>query len=161
MIFLVALNSGKKLLLPQLGLEWGKWKPIGIPPAPRVFGLFSFLGCGLGFTFRKSLGEPSIFSLGSSLCTVGNLPRGSIHHATSLPFPPYLILNSFNISPESDVDNSPMWPNVPMSMIPSDSFMWEIWKQLHLESSKIFPVLANSAEILICLSNQGWAKKGD
>ena len=26
------------------------------PAAPRVFGLWSGLGCGLGFAFRKSLG---------------------------------------------------------------------------------------------------------
>ena len=29
--------------------------------APRVFGLWSGLGCGLGFAFGKSLGGPSIF----------------------------------------------------------------------------------------------------
>ena len=44
------------------------------PAAPRVFGLWSGLGCGLGFAFRKSLGGPSIFSLGSTLCTLGKLP---------------------------------------------------------------------------------------
>ena len=54
---------------------------------PQVFGLWSGLGCGLGYAFRKSLGGPSIFSLGSTLSTLGKLPRGSIHHATSLPFP--------------------------------------------------------------------------
>ena len=52
-----------------------------------VFGLWSGLGYGLGFAFRKFLGLPSIFSLGSTLSTLGNLPRGSIHHATSLAFP--------------------------------------------------------------------------
>ena len=51
------------------------------------FGLRSGLGCGLGFTFRKSLWGPSIFSLGSTLSTLGKLPRGSIHHATSSAFP--------------------------------------------------------------------------
>ena len=30
---------------------------------------------------------PSIFSLGSKLSTLGKLPRGSIHHATSSAFP--------------------------------------------------------------------------
>ena len=55
--------------------------------APRVFGLWSGLGCGLGLVFRKSLGGPSIFSLGSTLSTLGKLPRGSIHHATSSAFP--------------------------------------------------------------------------
>ena len=44
-------------------------------------------GCGLGFTFRKSLGGPSIFSLGSTLSTLGKLPGGSIHHAASSAFP--------------------------------------------------------------------------
>ena len=57
------------------------------PQAPRVFGLWSGLGCGLGYAFRKSLGGPSIFSLGSTLSTLGKLPRGSIHHATSSAFP--------------------------------------------------------------------------
>ena len=59
-------------------------KPLG-PAAPRVFGLLSGLGCGHGFAFWKSLGGPSIFSLGSTLSTLGKLPRGSIHHATMLP----------------------------------------------------------------------------
>ena len=42
---------------------------------PRVFGL----GSGLG--------GPSIFSLGTPLRTLGNLPRGSIHHYTPSAFP--------------------------------------------------------------------------
>ena len=53
--------------------------------APRVFGLWSGLGCGLGFAFKKILGEPSIFSLGSISSTLGNLPRGSLHK-----LPPWL-----------------------------------------------------------------------
>ena len=49
-------------------------KPSG-PAAPRVFGL----GSGLG--------GPSIYSLGTPLRTLGNLPRGSIHHYTPSAFP--------------------------------------------------------------------------
>ena len=67
---------------------------IFLPAASRVFGLLSGLGCGLGFAFRKSLGGPSIYSLGSTLSTRGKLPRGSIHHATSSAFPqigPFLL----------------------------------------------------------------------
>ena len=45
-----------------LGQTLGQ-KPSG-PAAPRVFGLGSGLGCGLGFAFRKPLGRPSIYSLG-------------------------------------------------------------------------------------------------
>ena len=52
--------------------------------APRFFGLGSGLRCGLGFTFRKPLGGPSICSLGSPLSTLGKIPRGSIHHDTPL-----------------------------------------------------------------------------
>ena len=55
--------------------------------APRVFGLWSGLGCCLRFAFRKSLWGPSIFSLVSSFSTLGNLPWDSPHHATSSPFP--------------------------------------------------------------------------
>ena len=57
-------------------------KPLG-PAASQLFGLWS----GLRFAFRKSLAGPSILSLGSILSTHGNLLRGSIHHATSSPFP--------------------------------------------------------------------------
>ena len=56
------------------------------PAAPRIFGLWSGLGCGLGFAFRKSLGGPSIFFLGSSLSIRGKLHRDSIDHATALAF---------------------------------------------------------------------------
>ena len=56
-----------------LGQTLGQ-KPSG-PAAPRVFGL----GSGLG--------GPSIFSLGTPLRTLGNLPRGSIHHYTPSAFP--------------------------------------------------------------------------
>ena len=56
-------------------------------PETQVFGLMSVLGCGLGFAFRKSLGGPSIFSLGSTLSTLWKLHRCSIHHATSSAFP--------------------------------------------------------------------------
>ena len=48
-------------------------KPLG-PIAPRVFGLWSALLCGLGFAFRKSLWGPTIFSLGSTLSTLGETP---------------------------------------------------------------------------------------
>ena len=48
-------------------------KPSG-PAAPRVFGLWSGLGCGLRFAFRKSLGGPSIFSLGITLSTLRETP---------------------------------------------------------------------------------------
>ena len=54
---------------------------------PSGFCLWSGLGCGLGFAFRKSLWGPSIFSLGSTLRTLWKLPRSSIHHATSSAFP--------------------------------------------------------------------------
>ena len=55
---------------------------------PSVFGLWSGLGCGLGFALKIPCGTfTSIFSLGSILSTLGNLPRDSIHHATSSPFP--------------------------------------------------------------------------
>ena len=71
-------------------------KPSG-PAAPRVFGLWSGLGCGLGLAFRKSLGGPSIFSLGSTLSTLGKLPRGSIHHATSSAFPQIVPLSGLSL----------------------------------------------------------------
>ena len=78
---------------PPLGFSEGE--PLATSsarPKPRnsetqVFGLMSVLGCGLGFAFRKSLGGPSIFSLGSTLSTLRKLPRGFIHHATSSAFP--------------------------------------------------------------------------
>ena len=58
-------------------------------PHPRPLG---FLAFGLakdvasGLTLENPLGGPSIFSHGSTLSTLGNLPRDSIHHATSSPF---------------------------------------------------------------------------
>ena len=73
-------------IISQYNISSKGKKPSG-PAAPRVFGLWSGLGCGLGFAFRKSLWGPSIFSLGSTLSTLGKLPRGSIHHATSSAFP--------------------------------------------------------------------------
>ena len=68
-----------------LGQTLGQ-KPLG-PAAPRVFGRGFGLGYGLGLAFRKSLGGPSIYSLGTPLSTLGNLPRGSIHHYTPSAFP--------------------------------------------------------------------------
>ena len=64
------------------------------PSAPRFFGLWSGLGCGLGLAFKKSIGGPSIFSLGSYLSTLGNLPWDSIHHATTSPFPQIITVYS-------------------------------------------------------------------
>ena len=75
----------RRTLGPILGQTKGQ-KTLG-HPAPWVFGLCFGIGCGLGFVFRKFLGTPSIFYLGSTLSTLGNLPRGSIHHATSSAFP--------------------------------------------------------------------------
>ena len=72
---------------PRNFLKADRTGPKAKNPAPRVFGVWSGLGCGLGFAFRKFLGGPSIFSLGSTLSTLGKLPRGSIHHATSSAFP--------------------------------------------------------------------------
>ena len=92
-----SMYSLGKLLKASFGIFW-RWtlghilgqtkaqKPLG-PAAPQVFGLMSVLGCGLGFAFRKSLGGPSIFSLGSTLSTLWKLHRCSIHHATSSAFP--------------------------------------------------------------------------
>ena len=55
--------------------------------APWVFCLWSGLGCDLQFAFTKSLEGPSIFSLGKTSSTLGNLPRDSIHHTAFSPFP--------------------------------------------------------------------------
>ena len=85
----------RRILGHILGQTKGQ-NPSG-PTTPRVFGLWSGLGCGLGIAFRKSLWGPSIFSLGSTLSTLGKLPRGSIHHATSSAFPqivPFFIPNA-------------------------------------------------------------------
>ena len=67
------MESLESILKAPLGQTLGQ-KPSG-PAAPRVFGL----GSGLG--------GPSIFSLGTPLRTLGNLPRGSIHHYTPSAFP--------------------------------------------------------------------------
>ena len=45
--------------------------------------LVSILKAPLG----QTLGGPSIYSLGTPLRTLGNLPRGSIHHYTPSAFP--------------------------------------------------------------------------
>ena len=68
-----SMESLESILKAPLGQTLGQ-KPSG-PAAPRVFGL----GSGLG--------GPSIFSLGTPLRTLGNLPRGSIHHYTPSAFP--------------------------------------------------------------------------
>ena len=65
---------------PKAKNPWGLW-PL------RVFGLWSGLGCGLGFAFRKSLGGPSIFSLGSTLSTLGNSLKGLHSPCYLLGFP--------------------------------------------------------------------------
>ena len=72
-------------------------KPKG-PQAPRVFGLWSGRGCGQGFAFRKFRGGPSIFFRGSTLSTLGKLPRGSIHHATSSAFPQIVPVSQLRLS---------------------------------------------------------------
>ena len=68
-----SMESLVSILKAPLGQTLGQ-KPSG-PAAPRVFGL----GSGLG--------GPSIYSLGTPLRTLGNLPRGSIHHDTPSAFP--------------------------------------------------------------------------
>ena len=68
-----SMESLESILKAPLGKTLGQ-KPSG-PAAPRVFGL----GSGLG--------GPSIYSLGTPLRTLGNLPRGSIHHYTPSAFP--------------------------------------------------------------------------
>ena len=60
---------------------WPHPRPDQRPKPPRGLWPLGFLA------FRKFLGEPSIFSLGSTLSTLGKLPWGSIHHATSSAFP--------------------------------------------------------------------------
>ena len=45
------------------------------------------LGQTLGLGLGSGLGGPSIYSLGTPLRTLGNLPRGSIHHDTPSAFP--------------------------------------------------------------------------
>ena len=74
-----SMESLESILKAPLGQTLGQ-KPSG-PAAPRVFGL----GSGLG--------GPSIFSLGTPLRTLGNLPRGSIHHYTPSAFPQIVILS--------------------------------------------------------------------
>ena len=82
-----SMESLESILKAPLGQTLGQ-KPSG-PAAPRVFGL----GSGLG--------GPSIFSLGTPLRTLGNLPRGSIHHYTPSAFPqivPLLVTSKARIS---------------------------------------------------------------
>ena len=74
-----SMESLVSILKAPLGQTLGQ-KPSG-PAAPRVFGL----GSGLG--------GPSIYSLGTPLRTLGNLPRGSIHHYTPSAFPQIVILS--------------------------------------------------------------------
>ena len=49
-----SMESLESILKAPLGQTLGQ-KPLG-PAAPRVFGLGSGRGCGLGFAFGKSLG---------------------------------------------------------------------------------------------------------
>ena len=74
-----SMESLESVLRAPLGQTLGQ-KPSG-PAAPWVF--------GLGFGLRG----PSIYSLGTPLRTLGNLPRGSIHHYTPKAFPQIVILS--------------------------------------------------------------------
>ena len=58
-------------------------------------------------------GQPSIYFLGTQLSTVGNLPRGSIHHDTPLVFPQIVPLYTKfpNPSTPSPQNCPPNFPN--------------------------------------------------
>ena len=61
----------------------------------RFLGYLAFglaLDVASGLTLENPLGGPSIFSHGSTLSTLGSLPRDSIHHAPSSPFPQIVLL---------------------------------------------------------------------
>merc|ERR1712020_837392 len=83
-----SMESLESILKAPLGQ-----KPSG-PAAPRVFGL----GSGLR--------GPSIFSLGTPLRTLGNLPRGSIHHYTPSAFP-QIVPRNHSTNPQTGVPGSP------------------------------------------------------
>ena len=86
-----SMESLESILKAPLGQTLGQ-KPSG-PAAPRVFGL----GSGLG--------GPSIFSLGTPLRTLGNLPRGSIHHYTPSAFPQIVPPSSaYSTSPSGEAE---------------------------------------------------------
>ena len=90
-----SMESLESILKAPLGQTLGQ-KPSG-PAAPRVFGL----GSGLG--------GPSIFSLGTPLRTLGNLPRGSIHHYTPSAFPQIVPILGNGLQHWSSPDTTVSW----------------------------------------------------
>ena len=107
-----SMESLESILKAPLGQTLGQ-KPSG-PAAPRVFGL----GSGLG--------GPSIFSLGTPLRTLGNLPRGSIHHYTPSAFPQivpllYLVIQQSPLSSPATQEMQAPGEGMEMTTIPQQS----------------------------------------
>ena len=134
-----------------LGSPRGPLGGLSGPAASRVFDLWSGLGCGLEFAFRKSLGGPSIFSLGSTLSNLGKLPRGSIHHATSSAFPQIVPVSS--VASGAGVYNVynllrvfPPAPGRAHRSQTGDSFILAIvsyWRQFHTGDSFILAMISD------------------
>ena len=104
-----SIHHENENLWETLGLSWWmdplgsslecSWSPLGFPS---------------DFDLWKSLGGPSIFSLGTPLSTLGKLPRGSIHHDIPSGFSqivpcshgvsgPFWITRYINIRPTSTI----------------------------------------------------------